>query len=145
MKKQTLLFTVLFAFLAAILIAGGCSKKEVDRWYLPSQVEAGRVLFQDHCAACHGDNGEGAKDWREPLPDGTHPPPPLNGSGHTWHHSLSPLKLTISAGGEPWGGVMPDFEGTLSDQQIDAVIAYFQSQWPPEIYQKWVKHGGLEK
>ena len=141
MKKQI----ILVVFLATVLLTFGFSKRQVDRWYLPSQVETGQVLFQEHCAACHGENGEGAENWKEPLPDGTYPAPPLNGSGHSWHHSISPLKLSINAGGEPWGGVMPDFEETLSDQQIDAVIAYFQSKWTPEIYQMWIKHDGLEK
>ena len=132
------------AILATMLIAIGGSNvesKENDRWYLQSQVDAGRVLFDANCAPCHGKNAQGAKNWREPLiNDGEHPPP-LNGTGHVWHHGISHIKLSITAG----GGIMPAFEEMLSDADIDAVIAYFQSKWPSEIYQTWIEHGSLEK
>lgn len=32
---------------------------------------------------------------------------------------------------------MPAFEGLLNDAQIDSAIAFFQSQWPDETYQRW--------
>lgn len=33
---------------------------------------------------------------------------------------------------------MPAWSGTLSGADIDAVIIYFQSLWPEEIYQAWL-------
>ena len=32
---------------------------------------------------------------------------------------------------------MPPFEDRLNPGEIDSVIAFFQSQWPDEIYQRW--------
>ena len=50
--------------------------------------ELGAKIFNNNCLACHGQNASGPKgDWREKLADGSYPPPPLNGSAHTWHHS----------------------------------------------------------
>ncbi|MFT5598801.1 MAG: thiol:disulfide interchange protein DsbC, partial [Chitinophagales bacterium] len=40
-------------------------------------------------------------------------------------------------GGAKLGGVMPTFEQKLTDSDIDQVIAYFQSKWPNDTYQKW--------
>jgi thiol:disulfide interchange protein DsbC len=47
------------------------------------------------------------------------------------------LKKTIQEGGAKLGGLMPPFEDKLSDKDIDAAIAYFQSKWPDDVYQKW--------
>jgi len=43
----------------------------------------------------------------------------------------------VREGGQKLGGLMPPFEQTLNAPQIDSVIAYFQSKWPEDIYQKW--------
>ena len=115
------------------------------RWYTPSVVQAGKQVFDTHCAACHGKQGQGlADDWRVPLADGSYPPPPLNGTAHTWHHPAVQLIRTINEGGASLGGKMPAFRDVLSDPQKAAVIAYFQNWWSDEIYNIWLERGGLE-
>ncbi len=108
-----------------------------SRWYDQSAVDKGSALFKQNCASCHGENAEATPDWKKTDSNGKYPPPPLNGSAHTWHHSKELLKKTIREGGVKLGGVMPAFEDKLSDQDLDAVIAFFQSRWPDDIYQKW--------
>ena len=108
-----------------------------SRWYDQAAVDKGSVLFKQNCASCHGVNAEATPDWKKTDSNGKYPPPPLNGSAHTWHHSIELLKKTIKEGGAKLGGVMPPFEDKLSDNDLDAVIAYFQSIWPDDIYQKW--------
>ncbi len=44
--------------------------------------------FTANCAECHGGAGQGHPDWQVANADGTLNPPPLNGDGHTWHHSM---------------------------------------------------------
>ena len=34
---------------------------------------------------------------------------------------------------------MPAFGTTLEDEEILAAIAYFQAQWPDDIYERWLK------
>jgi len=34
---------------------------------------------------------------------------------------------------------MPAFGDTLSDEEVIAVIAYFQSYWDEQTYNRWVK------
>ena len=74
------------------------------KWYSASQLELGKEVYNQNCMVCHGDQGQGlADDWRKPLADGSYPPPPLNGSAHTWHHPISTLLRTINDGGIPIG------------------------------------------
>jgi len=103
----------------------------------PEMIARGGRLYREHCARCHGERGEGAPNWRQRGPDGKWPPPPLNGTGHTWHHPLAALRMTIRNGTLAMGGSMPPWKGKLSDEDIDAVIAWFQSQWPDEVYEAW--------
>jgi len=108
-----------------------------ERWFNQAVVEHGAQLFQQNCAVCHGANAEGTSDWKKTDANGNYPPPPLNGSAHAWHHSIPQLARSIKEGGIKLGGVMPPFADKLSDQDVLAVIAYFQSKWPDEIYAGW--------
>jgi len=108
-----------------------------SRWYDQATVDQGAALFSQNCASCHGTNAEGTADWKKTDANGNFPPPPLNGSAHAWHHNKELLKRTIREGGAKLGGLMPGFADKLSDEEINAVIAYFQSKWPDSVYQKW--------
>jgi len=107
------------------------------RWYKPAYVDAGKSLFAANCASCHGAGAEGAVNWRQPDAEGRFPPPPLNGSGHGWHHPLAALYQTIMAGSPDGSGRMPAWQGKLSQAEVLAIIAWFQSHWPDEIYAAW--------
>lgn len=107
------------------------------RWYTQTQVASGQAIYADNCAVCHGDDGSATADWRIPGADGSYPPPPLNGTAHTWHHSLEQLDNSIANGGIQFGGVMPGFAATLNENQRLSVIAHIQSLWPDAIYSKW--------
>ena len=106
-------------------------------WYNAKLVATGSQLFQQHCAECHGANAEGTREWKKTDASGHYPPPPLDGSAHAWHHSIPQLARSIKQGGQQLGGVMPGFDDKLDDQQILALIAFFQSKWPTEIYDRW--------
>jgi mono/diheme cytochrome c family protein len=97
----------------------------------------GAQIYQANCAVCHGANAEGAPNWHRVGPDGKYPAPPLNGTGHDWHHPTAALKWTIREGTAKLGGGMPTWKGKLSEDDIEAVIAWVQSRWPDEIYQSW--------
>lgn len=109
------------------------------RWYTTAQKERGLQVFANNCAGCHGAQAQETLDWKTPTASGHYPPPPLNGTAHAWHHPLSVLKTVIRKGGQPMGGVMPAWESVLSEQDITAVIAAFQSYWPDEVYQRWLE------
>jgi mono/diheme cytochrome c family protein len=107
------------------------------RWYTLSQVEQGRQIYQASCAVCHGAGGEGAPNWEQRDFLGFYPPPPLDGGGHSAHHSLEQLLSTVAIGGATMGGTMPAFSDVLDEAQMRAVIAYIQSLWPDEVYAGW--------
>lgn len=108
-----------------------------ERWFNQDIVDYGGPLFQQNCAVCHGVNAEGTREWKKTDANGNYPPPPLDGSAHAWHHSIPQLARSIKEGGIKLGGVMPAFGDKLSDQDVLAVIAYFQSKWPDEVYKAW--------
>jgi mono/diheme cytochrome c family protein len=111
----------------------------VTRWYDAQRVARGDEVFRQNCAACHGTNAEGAPNWQKPGPDGKYPAPPLNGTAHAWHHPFASLKDTIRNGTARLGGSMPPWRDKLSEQDIESVIAWFQSHWPDELYAAWAR------
>jgi mono/diheme cytochrome c family protein len=114
-------------------------KADTQRWYVDEQAERGKTVFASHCVVCHGKNAEATQHWKTLDAHGNYPPPPLNGSAHAWHHPLAILRRTIYHGGAPVGGQMPAFKAVLSETDIVDVIAYFQSHWSDDIYQRWLK------
>jgi mono/diheme cytochrome c family protein len=100
-------------------------------------VELGKEVYQQNCAACHGDRGEGQPNWRSVGPDGLYPAPPHDSSGHTWHHGDGLLFGIVKDGGASlnipnFKSGMPPFGQTLHDKKIQAVITYLKTTWGPE-------------
>lgn len=103
----------------------------------PVQYSQGRRLFQLNCAVCHGKQGEGAPNWRTPDKNGKNPAPPLNGTGHTWHHSTRALVNVIRNGTGKIGGNMPAWKDKLSNSEIKLILSWITAQWPDELYTAW--------
>lgn len=121
-------------------VEGVSAKKVEGRWYTDTQLTQGHKVFKENCAVCHGDKGQGlVADWKKPDTAGKFPPPPLNGSAHTWHHSKELLMRTVNEGGIALGGTMPAFKDSLTDQEKEAVLAHVMSLWSKEIYNAWQK------
>lgn len=105
----------------------------------PEQVAMGRAVYQQSCASCHGANLEGQPDWHVRKPDGKLPAPPLDETGHTWHHPDEHLFRIIKNGVKPplapigYESDMPAFDDVLSDEKIWAVLAFIKSSWPTRI------------
>jgi mono/diheme cytochrome c family protein len=134
---------------AALVILAGCSTAARPGPTVPpatpgalpaldtGQVARGRQVYLLHCASCHGPDAEGALGWQQPDARGNLPPPPHDGSGHTWRHPDAQLAEIIREGQrDPFNSTpeltMPPFNDRLSDEEIAAVIAYFKSLWSPE-------------
>lgn len=127
--------------MAGMVVGCGTEPPTADtipgRWYTVEHVAKGGPLYLHHCASCHGESAAGTREWRTIDADGHYPPPPLDGTAHTWHHPLAMLEQTIAEGGVALGGVMPGFAATLSEAETRAMIAYFQNFWPDDIYNRW--------
>ncbi len=101
-------------------------------------VAAGKVLYGDFCAACHGLELEGEPNWQSQDADGFMPAPPHDETGHTWHHADTLLYMITKFGtghvvGEGYQTNMMGFTDVLSDEEILQTLAYIKSTWPPRL------------
>ena len=107
----------------------------------PDTVAQGEALYQQHCAACHGAQLQGAPDWKTPLADRSYPPPPHDSSGHTWHHPDELLLDITAIGGDPANNSkMPAFKDQLREEQMVAILTFLKSKWGREEreFQWWM-------
>jgi cytochrome c len=147
MKKILLIFVVVL-----LLALGGffyfmtksqpvAEIKQIDDEVLYAQIQLGSQLYATNCASCHGEQLQGNPKWNITTDeDGDNLPPPLNGTGHTWHHSPEQLFNIIKYGlkiyNEGYKGKMqgnPD----LSDEDVWSILAYIKYVWPESIRQKY--------
>lgn len=101
-------------------------------------ISEGKLLYDTHCAACHGFSLEGQAAWKENNPDGSFRAPPHDETGHTWHHSDAYLIESIKLGGARLPAnigisAMPAYDDILTDGEIEAILAYIKSDWPADI------------
>ena len=114
-----------------------CGERQPAATIASPVAEAGRELFREHCAVCHGTGGEGQPGWQIRKPDGVLPAPPLNGDGHTWHHGDGTLFRIVSQGGAIYESPnlpnyrsgMPAFGEKLSRDEMVSVINYLKILW----------------
>ena len=106
----------------------------------------GMELYTKNCASCHMGNLAGNPDWKSGVDDdGQRLPPPLNGTGHTWHHSPDQLFQVIRYGYKKFD---PNYKGKmlgnedLSEDDVWSILGYIKSIWPEEIRTKYNSHFG---
>jgi mono/diheme cytochrome c family protein len=117
------------AFAGVLLLAAGAvAARDLQR---------GRAVYVEHCAACQGARLEGQPDWQVRGPDGLLPAPPHDASGHTWHHGDDTLFRIVRDGMAAlvpgYRTTMPAYAGVLSDAEIRDVLAWIRSTWPPRL------------
>ena len=136
--RTTGTWAALLFLIAAVALSTACSSSQgTGETAEPAGTQPGQQTFATVCAACHGLAGEGQPDWHIRKADGTLPAPPLNGTGHTWHHADGLLFRIVSKGGELWEDPslpdlksgMPGFELQLSREEIIDVLEYVKSLW----------------
>lgn len=131
-------FPALMLFVATVLLACGTENAPAST---PDSSELGALgeqVYQANCATCHGGAGEGQPNWKSRGPNGLYPAPPHDSSGHTWHHSDEQLLEIIRRGGQAVYGSaaspsgMPAWGDRLTDEDIEAVVAYIKTMWGEE-------------
>ncbi len=101
-------------------------------------VQAGEVVYQAHCASCHGRYLEGQPDWRTRDENGYLPAPPHDATGHTWHHAddllfeITKYGASVVVNDPNYKTLMPAYGKILSDDEIVAVLSFIKNSWPEE-------------
>ncbi len=125
---------------AAFIVASSGSASE--QLYRDAEVVAqGKAIYGEFCASCHGADLAGQPDWQSRDADGYLPAPPHDQTGHTWHHPTAQLFDITKHGtealvGNGYKSRMAGYAGTLSDDEIRAVLAYIKSTWPAPIIER---------
>jgi mono/diheme cytochrome c family protein len=130
MKKLLLLSITLLALV-------GCSSDE----QIGEMIANGKLLYAENCASCHGGSLEGQSNWNKDVDkDGHRLAPPLNGTGHSWHHSPNQLFQMIKYGLDI---IDPNYEGkmigneNLTDEEILSILEYIKSVWPENLKKEY--------
>ena len=108
---------------------------------VPINMVNAKELYKNNCSSCHMDDLAGNPKWKSSLDvDGQRLPPPLNGMGHTWHHSPQQLFNTIRYG---YKKIDPNYQGkmlgneNLTDNEIWSILEYIKGIWPEKIRIKY--------
>ena len=94
-----------------------------------AQVQTGEIVYASTCAVCHGADLAGAGDWKDLNNDGTWRPPPMDSTGHAWHHSDSLLTTIITNGSEDSASAMVGWGDELSTAEIRELLQHLKSEW----------------
>ena len=130
---------LLAAAVTGLLIAGSASAPSLLEPDNASMIARGAIVYEAHCAACHGADLEGQPGCRSPNADGCMPAPPHNENGHTWHHpdrilfDITKLGIVKAAGLTNYTSDMPVYSNILTDDEIIAVLSWIKAQWPDNI------------
>ena len=82
-------------------------------------------MYEANCVKCHGGRtGGNLKDI----------PPRHNANGHTWHHADQQL-IDMTLNGISFSleeQKMPAFKSKLSEEDVQAILAYIKTWWTEE-------------
>lgn len=130
------------AVLVAAILAGCTAIRPERRESPPAQqtpsnpITRGAELYNANCLGCHG--GAIGGDMMDI-------PPPHNANGHTWHHPDCQLIDVVLNGSGGMGEMMrrmmgvpenaprmPAFRGKLTEEDVEAILAYIKTWWTEE-------------
>lgn len=108
-----------------LLAISGCKRNspEIPPGLLASRAsqEAGRKLFVENCAICHGAKGDGRGSRQMGLN-----PPPADLTTPTWSDAMNAGRIFAAIRDGVPGSAMPSWR-ILSDEQIWDLVAYVHS------------------
>ena len=125
---------------------GNYAGKRGTHWFEPKTIAHGEKLYQEHCIACHGQDGQGTGELAASL---EHPPADL-----TKHFHQKPgenddyLFWRVSEGGrvKPFAAMksaMPAFKNVLNEAERWAVLAYVHDRYHKGIANVCIQGEGV--
>jgi mono/diheme cytochrome c family protein len=92
----------------------------------PASASDGAVVYLANCSSCHQTNGEGVPGAFPPLADN----PTVTGNPVAVITIVkNGLDGRLDVNGSVYSGIMPRWNGVLSDEQIASVVTYIRSSW----------------
>lgn len=86
----------------------------------------GEALYLVNCSGCHGASGQGAVNIAPPLAKNR----TVTGAPTVAiDAALGGLAGPVTERGKTWNGSMPSWQGTLSNEQLAAIITYIRGAW----------------
>lgn len=93
----------------------------------------GKQLYETYCASCHGVNGVGERpDDIYAMDEYGFVAPPMDDTGHAWHHTDEDLVEMILEG-SPRNPRMIGWKSVLSREDAEDLVEYIKSLWSPYI------------
>jgi mono/diheme cytochrome c family protein len=106
--------------------SGASSSASVAIAQNPASASDGAVVYITNCSSCHQTNGEG-------VPGAF---PPLAGNPVVTGNPVAVIAIVkhgiggkIVVNASAYSGIMPPWEGLISDEDIAAVVTYIRSSW----------------
>ena len=92
----------------------------------PASASDGGAIYVANCSSCHQTNGEGVAGAF----------PPLSGNPVVTGNPTAVIAIIrngldgrIVVNGQAYSGIMPQWGGVLSDEQIASVVTYIRGSW----------------
>lgn len=105
---------------------------QLSKW-TSSSVDRGEKLYQTYCVSCHGVKGVGERpDDIYAMDEYGFVAPPMDDTGHAWHHTDEALINTI-LDGSPRNPRMTAWKEVLSREDAEDLVPYIKSLWSPYI------------
>ncbi|MEK9659927.1 MAG: cytochrome c [Chloroflexota bacterium] len=134
-QRASILLLTLLALALSLAACGGSGPASGALYPIEptaAQAEAGRVLYEANCIACHASpESGGERTLGAPAHDAT---------GHTWHHADRLLAGWVLDGLPVQGSAMPAFRELLTEQEVVDILAYIKSAWPADV-RAWQTEG----
>lgn len=119
--------------LATIIAVAGCAKTSQSAATAasaaaenPASASDGATIYNENCSSCHQADGKG-------IPEAF---PPLAGNPTVTGTPVAVIAIVkgglegrVTVDGQAYSGIMPRWQGVLSDEQIASVISYIRSSW----------------
>jgi mono/diheme cytochrome c family protein/peroxiredoxin len=85
----------------------------------PAPIDRGEIVFQIHCAKCHGPEGHS-----DPESMARQRPPPRDFASRPWRFEVTPVSIRrVITEGSP-GTAMPAHRAAITEADIEAVVAH---------------------
>lgn len=116
MRRSKAMARLWAGLVAGLILLAACTPTSTPT----PATRSGAEIFAETCVVCHGERGQGGVG------------PPLDATGHAWHHPDQQMRDWIENGKLGFGSSMPAYGDRLTPEEIASVMEYIRSLWTEE-------------